>query len=44
MESRPRKPRLGVVPLIIFGSRWLQAPLYAGLVVAQCVYVALFGK
>ena len=26
----------------IFASRWLQAPLYAGLIVAQCVYVWQF--
>ncbi len=28
----------------IFLSRWLQAPLYIGLIVAQAVYVALFWK
>lgn len=28
----------------IFFSRWLQAPLYLGLIVAQVVYVAHFGK
>ena len=28
----------------IFISRWLQAPLYLGLIVAQAVYVALFWK
>jgi uncharacterized protein (TIGR00645 family) len=28
----------------IFVSRWLQAPLYLGLIVAQGVYVALFWK
>ncbi|HET9843900.1 MAG TPA: TIGR00645 family protein [Gammaproteobacteria bacterium] len=27
---------------IIFGSRWLQAPLYVGLIFAQCVYVYQF--
>jgi uncharacterized protein (TIGR00645 family) len=27
----------------IFASRWLQAPLYCGLIVAQCVYVIQFG-
>jgi uncharacterized protein (TIGR00645 family) len=27
---------------LIFLSRWLQAPLYLGLIVAQCVYVWLF--
>jgi uncharacterized protein (TIGR00645 family) len=29
---------------IIFGSRWLQVPLYLGLIIAQCVYVVLFVK
>ncbi len=29
---------------MIFGSRWLQVPLYLGLIVAQCVYVVLFLK
>ena len=32
------------LPMIIFGSRWLQVPLYLGLIVAQCVYVFLFLK
>ncbi|WP_404804693.1 TIGR00645 family protein [Methyloradius palustris] len=27
---------------ILFGSRWLQLPLYLGLIVAQCVYVFHF--
>ena len=27
---------------LIFASRWLQVPLYLGLIVAQCVYVVLF--
>lgn len=27
---------------MIFASRWLQAPLYLGLIVAQCVYVVRF--
>ncbi len=27
---------------LIFWSRWLQAPLYLGLIVAQCVYVYQF--
>ena len=26
----------------VFASRWLQAPLYFGLIVAQCVYVYKF--
>jgi len=38
------KPRLGPLPLLIFSARWLQLPLYLGLIVAQCVYVFLFGK
>ena len=32
------------LPALIFGSRWLQLPLYIGLIVAQCVYVFLFLK
>lgn len=31
-----------VVARLIFLSRWLQAPLYLGLIVAQCVYVYHF--
>jgi uncharacterized protein (TIGR00645 family) len=27
---------------MIFASRWLQVPLYLGLIIAQCVYVVLF--
>ena len=29
---------------LIFSSRWLQLPLYLGLILAQCVYVVLFMK
>ncbi|AGH48335.1 hypothetical protein G432_03040 [Sphingomonas sp. MM-1] len=36
--------RLRPLPLLIFSSRWLQLPLYVGLIVAQCVYVFLFLK
>jgi uncharacterized protein (TIGR00645 family) len=32
------------LPSLIFGSRWLQLPLYLGLIVAQGVYVVLFLK
>ena len=42
MHEAPR--RLGPLPWLIFGSRWLQLPLYLGLIVAQCVYVFLFAK
>ena len=40
----PRPERLGPLPALIFSSRWLQLPLYLGLIVAQGVYVFLFGK
>ncbi|WP_218641991.1 TIGR00645 family protein [Burkholderia sp. SRS-W-2-2016] len=33
-----------VLPNLIFMSRWLQVPLYLGLIVAQGVYVVLFLK
>ena len=36
------KPRRNPFESLIFASRWLQAPLYAGLIVAQCVYVYQF--
>jgi len=34
--------RLSALPWLIFSSRWLQLPLYLGLIVAQVVYVVLF--
>ena len=34
--------RLRPIPRIIFASRWLQLPLYIGLIAAQCVYVFHF--
>ena len=37
-------PRLRPLPSLIFFSRWLQLPLYLGLIVAQGVYVFLFLK
>ncbi|MGY0573947.1 hypothetical protein ACTGJ9_025080 [Bradyrhizobium sp. RDM12] len=38
---RPRlpSPRLALLPMVIFGSRWLQLPLYLGLILAQCASV-----
>ncbi|CFN47224.1 TIGR00645 family protein [Bordetella pertussis] len=39
-----QEPRLGPLPALIFSSRWLQLPLYLGLIVAQGVYVLLFLK
>ncbi|HEY0327838.1 MAG TPA: TIGR00645 family protein, partial [Rhodopseudomonas sp.] len=40
----PKTLRLRPIPMLIFGSRWLQLPLYVGLIVAQGVYVVLFLK
>ncbi len=37
-----RTAPLTLVAQLIFWSRWLQAPLYVGLIVAQCVYVYHF--
>jgi uncharacterized protein (TIGR00645 family) len=35
-------PRLTPLNRLIFSSRWLQLPLYLGLILAQCVYVFHF--
>ena len=43
-DPQHERPRLGILPALIFSSRWLQLPLYLGLIVAQCVYVFLFIK
>jgi uncharacterized protein (TIGR00645 family) len=37
-----KKPEMYVLPRAIFMSRWLQAPLYVGLIVAQGIYVWQF--
>ena len=37
-EARALRP----LPAFIFASRWLQLPLYLGLIVAQAIYVWLF--
>ena len=42
MSHSPRP--LSPLSSLIFASRWLQLPLYLGLILAQCVYVFLFGK
>jgi uncharacterized membrane protein YqhA len=46
--DEPRVPRdapgLRPLPQLIFASRWLQLPLYLGLIVAQGVYVILILK
>jgi uncharacterized protein (TIGR00645 family) len=41
--GKPRR-RIRPLPSIIFMSRWLQVPLYLGLIVAQAVYCVLFLK
>jgi len=40
-EERALQP-LRPLPNLIFASRWLQLPLYLGLIIAQAVYVWLF--
>jgi len=41
MNQKPAKP-LKPLPNLIFMSRWLQLPLYLGLIFAQAVYVVKF--
>ncbi|HQW82457.1 MAG: TIGR00645 family protein [Rhodanobacteraceae bacterium] len=41
-SGRADNKRLGVLATLIFSSRWLQLPLYIGLIIAQVVYVVLF--
>jgi uncharacterized protein (TIGR00645 family) len=40
----PGARALRPLPQLIFSSRWLQLPLYLGLIIAQAVYVVLFLK
>ncbi|MGC3027240.1 TIGR00645 family protein [Burkholderia sp. DN3021] len=42
--GHPARRPLRPLPALIFMSRWLQVPLYLGLIVAQAVYVFLFLK
>jgi len=42
MTQVSRTPYKKTVGSLIFLSRWLQAPLYFGLIVAQCIYVYQF--
>jgi uncharacterized protein (TIGR00645 family) len=46
MQSTPAQTPIRLNPLaaLIFSSRWLQLPLYLGLIAAQAVYVVLFVK
>ena len=41
-SSPPAVRRGQVLSTVLFGSRWLQVPLYLGLIIAQCVYVVHF--
>ncbi|MFM2253363.1 MAG: hypothetical protein RJB68_1700 [Pseudomonadota bacterium] len=41
-ESTPQRAKLRPIPSFIFASRWLQLPLYIGLIAAQGVYVFHF--
>jgi len=41
--SHPSPHRLPPLAGLIFSSRWLQLPLYLGLIVAQAIYVWQFG-
>ncbi len=42
MKSPDEARALRLIPSLIFASRWLQLPLYLGLIVAQGIYVWLF--
>lgn len=42
INQQPDKKRISVIARFLFLSRWLQLPLYLGLVLAQCVYVFHF--
>ena len=42
MAAPTPSTRLRPLPALIFASRWLQVPLYLGLMVAQCIYVVHF--
>ncbi|MDP3616398.1 MAG: TIGR00645 family protein [Rhodoferax sp.] len=43
METKHQSSLLQLLARTVFASRWLQAPLYFGLIVAQAVYVYHFG-
>ena len=40
--TQPKSRSLRPLPNLIFASRWLQLPLYLGLIIAQAVYVVHF--
>ena len=39
MSLSPERRPLGLMPALIFGSRWLQLPLYLGLVVTTVAFL-----
>ena len=41
-KYRPESSGVSGIGYLIFFSRWLQAPLYVGLIIAQVVYVVVF--
>ena len=42
-DARPERPvKIQPLAYFIFTTRWLQLPLYLGLILAQCVYVYHF--
>jgi uncharacterized protein (TIGR00645 family) len=44
VDPTSKPPLLKLISGLIFSSRWMQLPLYLGLIVAQGVYVILFLK
>ena len=42
MDQQKKVPQMRTLPSLIFMSRWLQVPLYLGLILAQAVYVYMF--
>ena len=43
MEMKHQNNFVKLLANVVFASRWLQAPLYLGLIIAQAVYVYHFG-
>jgi len=43
-HSKTAYKQSNVMTNILFGSRWLQLPLYLGLIIAQAVYVFFLGS
>ncbi len=42
INQKTDKKRISAIARFLFLSRWLQLPLYLGLVLAQCIYVFHF--